>query len=376
MRNIFTVNDIISPMSKIKLVEDAKDLHCLSEKLSSVDWIGIDTEFLREKTYYPLLCLVQVHSEIGEWSIDTVKIDDLSSFADIIGNPAITKIFHSCRQDFEALNQRISTPVRNLYDTQLAASFIGCRDQISYAALVSDVTGVELEKTQTRTDWSARPLSDSQISYAIEDVRYLDRIRQYMNQQLQSLGRLDWYQQECQRILDNPDYVIDPAQAWRRLKGAAKIPVGNQPIARELAIWREQRAQKRDRPREWIVPTRAIIQIATVKPDNLESLSRIDGMTHGMVRNAGQEILNILNKHPTETSTETIWSDYQPLDREQKSRCKIAMKRLRQIAEQQQISLSLLANRSDIESFILDNRIINLMQGWRYEIAGKEIESI
>lgn len=376
VRNYFVSDDIITPMLKIKLIENIDELKDLSEKLSKVDWVGIDTEFLREKTYYPLLCLIQIHSEIGEWCIDTIKIEDLSSFSQVICNPKIEKIFHSCRQDLEALDQRIPIAVENLYDTQLAASFCGLGDQMSYAAVVQEVTGVELAKTQTRTDWSARPLSDSQIYYAIDDVRYLVQVRQHMNDQLESMGRLSWHQQECQQILDNADHKIDPLEVWKRLKGAVKIPVENHGVAKELCVWRETKAQKRDRPREWVVPSRSVVEIATTRPKNLNDLSQVDGMTAGMVRHVGADILDILQANPPQPLAKPLWQRHLPMDNAQKQTLKIAMKTLREIAAEEKISQSILANRSDIESFVLGNRQINLLKGWRYDLAGKKIESL
>ena len=372
----FAVDDIITTMSKIKLVEDSSELEGVADALSKSNWIGIDTEFLREKTYYPLLCLIQVHSDVGEWCIDTVKIDDLSSFEKVISNPALCKIFHSCSQDLEALERRFTSPVQNLYDTQIAAGFCGIGAQVSYAALVKEVSCVELAKTQTRTDWSARPLSSLQIDYAIDDVRYLDDIRQHMNSKLDSLGRSEWHQAECQRILDKVNYIVDPNEAWSRLKGAAKIPRQNQKAAKALAIWREFRAQKRDRPREWIVPARVIVEICTSRPGNERALSSIDGMSPGIVRNAGVEIIKILDQNPPDFDAAPIWSRHAPMDNDQKAKLKQAMKQLRAIAERENISQSLLANRSDVEAVILQSRDVDLMHDWRYELAGKSIAEI
>jgi len=370
------VDDIITTMSKIKLVEDSFELEGVVDALSKSNWIGIDTEFLREKTYYPLLCLIQVHSAEGEWCVDTVKIEDLSSFEEVLSNPALCKIFHSCRQDLEALERRFTKPVQNLYDTQVAAGFTGLGDQVSYAALVKEVSGIELSKTQTRTDWSARPLSSLQIDYAIDDVRYLDDIRQHVNSRLDELGRIEWHRAECQRILDKVDYIVDANEAWSRLKGAAKIPRQNQQAAKALAIWREFRAQKRDRPREWIVPARAIVEICTKRPRDIRALSSIEGMSPGIVRNAGNEILEILDHNPPDFDSAAIWSRHEPMDNAQKAKLAQAMKQLRAIAERENISQSLLGNRSGVEAMILQSRDVDLMGGWRYELAGKAIAEL
>ena len=143
-----------------------------------------------------------------------------------------------------------------------------------------------------------------------------------------------------------------------------------------LAIWREFRAQKRDRPREWIVPARSIVEICTTRPGNVRALSSIDGMSPGIVRNAGDQILEILDLHPPDSDATPIWSRHEPMDNNQKAKLKQAMKQLRAIAEQENISQSLLANRSDVEAVILQSRDVDLMHGWRYELAGKSIQEI
>ncbi len=369
-------NDIITPMKKIKLVETASELELISAELKSVDWIGIDTEFLREKTYYPQLCLIQVHSEIGEWCIDPLIIKDVSSFGEILSSSDICKIFHSCRQDLEALERCFPESLSNLYDTQLAASFCGAGDQLSYAALVKEVIGIELSKNQTRTDWSARPLSESQVQYAIDDVRYLKPIQAHLNLRLVELGRESWQKIECESILEKQDYIINPDEAWRRLKGGAKIPVKFQRTARRLALWREHRAQTRDRPREWILPSRSLVDICFKRPNSVATLAKIEGLPAAIVRHSGRDIIEIVQQSPVDNQAERLWYGHAMLDKEQKSLLKTITQHLRSVAEKENMSQALLANRSDLESLIQGDRNINLMKGWRFDFVGKEIEAL
>lgn len=363
-------------MHTIKLVETTQQLKSVSETLQTVSWIGIDTEFLREKTYYPQLCLIQVHSEAGEWCIDPLKINDMDSFSEILSSVSICKIFHSCRQDLEALERRFKNPLANLYDTQIAAGLSGFGDQLSYAALVNEVAEVELPKSQTRTDWSARPLSASQLLYAIDDVRYLKPIQEYLDSLLTERGRRQWLAAECESILQKQEYIIDPEDAWKRLKGGAKIPVKFQSLAKRLAVWRELRAQKRDRPREWILPSRCLVDISFKQPQTITALSRIDGMPNGIVRHSGEQIIDLVRSALIDENTEQFWHGHAILDGDQKKRLKKITQFLRSVAEKENLSQALLANRSDLESLILGNQNINLMKGWRYDFVGQEVQAL
>jgi ribonuclease D len=359
-------------MSKIKLVEDSRQLERVVESLAAASWVGIDTEFLREKTYYPLLCLVQVHAESGSHCIDPLKVNDLTALERVLADPGIVKIIHSCRQDLEALDQRMDAMVVNLFDTQLAAGFCGYGEQVSYAGLAGEFTGVELDKSQTRTDWSRRPLSAQQLDYAMDDVNYLNRIRDALDSQLEQMGRVDWMKAECEEITRRKDYLVDPGCAWQRLKGGSRIPRDRQAAAVALATWRETRAQKSDRPREWILSSKALVDIASKRPGSIEALSSIDTVNAGVIRSSGRTILQILDTHRPDDS-QAVWSKYAPLENEQKGRVKAAMALLRETAQREKISPALLANRSDIESLVSGDRDIRLLSGWRYDLIGREL---
>jgi ribonuclease D len=358
-------------MTKIKLITEQDTLDDYIADAKNSEWLAVDTEFLREKTYYPLLCLIQCKTETEEFCIDVLAIEDLSPLQQLLRNQAVTKVIHSCRQDLEALDQRLSGTMMNLYDTQVAAAFCGYGDQVSYGALVESVCGVQLDKSHTRTDWSARPLSTAQLQYAIEDVSYLNDLREYMNVQLLKLGRVDWHREECDRILNLKDYKIDPELAWKRLKGGGKIPVQYQQCAKALSTWREFRAQKSDRPREWILSSQALKDICCQQPSNLSSLSEIKTVYPGVIRKSGEAILKILNT--SAGKTEPVWNKIEPLDSEQRKRVKEIMNRLKSIAEDGEISQSILANRSDIEALVSGKRDIPVLEGWRYKFAGERL---
>ncbi len=314
------LDDIITYMTKIELITDQRALVQRINAAKKSKWIAVDTEFLREKTYYPLLCLVQCKTESGEYCIDVLAIDDLSPLQDVFSDLDIIKIFHSCRQDLEALDQRLDESICNLNDTQIAAAFCGYGGQISYAALVESICHISLAKSHTRADWSARPLSHAQLQYAVDDVSFLNTLREFLETRLSKFGRQDWFRDECERILNLRDYRINPQDAWMRLKGGEKIPARFQQSAKALSIWRESRAQQRDRPREWILSTQALTEIAIQQPANLAALSEIKAVNPGLIGNSGESILQILRSNTSPGDPVPVWKKFVPLDSEQRKR--------------------------------------------------------
>ena len=376
---IFCLDDTISCMTKIKLISDR---HALDECIRAAKksrWIGVDTEFLREKTYYPLLCLIQIRTESEGFCIDVLAIEDLIPLQEVFADKNIIKIIHSCRQDLEALDQRLNDPICNLYDTQIAAAFCGYGEQISYAALVESICRVRLEKSHTRTDWSARPLSPAQLQYAVDDVNYLDRLQEFLDRQLAKFGRQTWHRDECERVLKSREYRIDPKDAWKRLKGGAKIPIRYQQSAKALSTWRERKAQQRNRPREWILSTRALTEICIRQPASQTILSEIESVNAGLVRNSGAAILGVLKSNSPKSNAcandgaSPIWENDAALNKQQRGRVKAVMNKLKSVAERANISESILANRNDIEALIAGKTNIPLLEGWRYEFIGKQI---
>lgn len=373
MQLIFYLNDTISCMTKIKLIADR---HALDECISAAKkskWIGVDTEFLRERTYYPLLCLIQIRTESAGFCIDALAIEDLLPLQEVFADKNIIKIIHACRQDLEAFDQRLDESICNLYDTQIAAAFCGHGEQISYGALVELICQVKLAKSHTRTDWSARPLSSAQLEYAIDDVNYLAPLQEFLNRQLSQFGRESWHQDECERVLKLKNYQIDPDNAWQRLKGGAKIPIRYQQSAKALSTWRERKAQQKNRPREWILSSRALTEIATHQPTSLETLARIESVSTHIVKNSGSTILRILEENAGMDNVNPIWSNEAPFDKQQRKQVKAIMNKLKSVAEPANISESILANRNDVQAFVAGKTNILLFEGWRYEFIGQQI---
>jgi len=237
------------------LIQTPAELAAALAALAGAPWIAIDTEFLRERTYYPQLCLVQIASPDLACVIDALCCTDLAAVEEFLADPGRVKIFHAARQDLEAL-QRVGVAVRNsLFDTQTAATLIGHPDQVSYAWLVERYCEVQLDKSQTRTDWTRRPLTAAQIAYAQDDVRYLGTLYEALRETLLSTGKLEWLWEETAALGSALQSAEDPTEAWRRLRGLAGLAPLAAARGRALAAWRETTAQRLDIPRGWLLRT-------------------------------------------------------------------------------------------------------------------------
>lgn len=225
------------------------------QRAREFDAIAVDTEFLRERTFHPRLCLVQIATPAESVAVDPLVIDDLSPLAELMADESVTKVFHACSQDMEVMLHTVGVLPRPIFDTQVAAAFLGERQQISYGALVQTFCGVSLPKTESLTDWSRRPLTDKQIEYAIDDVKYLIVAYTEMMSRLRELGRVDWVLDELRPLADESHYRADRHEAFRKVKRINSCSRHQLGIARELAAWREDRAERRNIPRKWSCPT-------------------------------------------------------------------------------------------------------------------------
>ena len=253
------------------MISNRDGLDGLAQRLSLAPAIALDTEFLRERTYRAELCLLQIADAQGALCVDPLAVSDLSALRHVFGGSTV-KVLHACRQDVEVLlpTAGFITPV---FDTQIAAALVGMPAQIGYAELVRRVTGRELSKAHTRTDWSRRPLSAEQLEYALDDVRYLLPIRAHLIQELTRLGRMPWLEEELAQLQDPADYAVDPEQAWLRIRAFKGLDPDRLRLAQALAAWRERRADERNRPRGWILDDAVLRDIVVRVPRSLEELA-------------------------------------------------------------------------------------------------------
>ena len=287
-------------------IATSTELATLCERLQGSEWIALDTEFMRERTYFPQLCLVQLATPDLVACVDPLAVPDLNPLLDVFADTGITKVFHAARQDLEIffnLTQNVPTPI---FDTQLAASFAGYPDQIGYGTLVESLLGVRLEKGHTRTDWSRRPLPEGAVRYAVDDVHYLRDVYLKLREELTRRGRLDWLQRE-RSTLENPDtYRSDPAQAWKRLRGAHRLKPRQLGLARALAEWREQLAITENLPRQWVLKDDLLTDIARRQPASVEALGQLRGMTAGSLQKYGAALLELIREIHAPASAPTV----------------------------------------------------------------------
>lgn len=356
-----------------EIVTTKTELEELVSQLSSAPWLAIDTEFMRESSYYPKLCLIQIATEDLCTCIDVIALDDINIFMESLIDPAQTKIFHSARQDLEVLLAGHGVIPNPLFDTQIAASILGPDEQISYAELVARHLSTRLAKTESRTNWSKRPLTEAQVSYALDDVRYLGPLFAQLSDELNNKGRMHWLQEECRQITDPQLYTVSPIDAWKQVKGAGNIAGTALPFVQRLAHWREEKAQQRNRPRQWILSDRGITEIAQLESHTADSIHRCLEAGYPKSLRYKNEIEEQLAGLPEYTiQPDTINNADRRLTRQQQSLVKVLMKHIRQRAQEIGTAPSMLANRRSVENLVLGKKS-KVTSGWRQSEIGDEI---
>lgn len=354
------------------LIQDAKSLTALCEWLRDGPWMALDTEFMRTRTYYARLCLVQVATPASIACVDTLALQSIEPLLEVIYSPSVLKVVHAARQDLEVFADIRGSPPAPVFDTQIAASLCGYEDQIGYGTLVESITGHKLPKLHTRADWEVRPLPPDQLHYAEDDVRYLRDVHQFLAQKLEALGRTDWLQEECATLTRPALYRNDPREAYRRLKQGQSLPPAAQVILRELAAWREHTAQQNNLPRGWVVPDTALVEIALAAPPSLEALGQLSGLGGSPARKWSEEILQTIERGRREKPAR-LWEEPQRLDRRQQALYEQLQVRVRAIAENMKISTTLLAPRRELLKILAGDTSGSLTRGWRQALIGDEL---
>jgi ribonuclease D len=364
-------------MTTINYINTPEKLAALCEQIPRYAWLALDTEFLREKTYYPKFCLLQIATPDWVACVDPIALPDLTALFDALANPAIVKVLHSCRQDLEIFYQltgKVPTPI---FDTQAAAPLLGFQDNPGYAMLVSSLLNINLSKAHTRADWSKRPLTEAQIEYAADDVIYLCQIYQIILKKLDELGRGDWLKHDFAELSNPALYQVDPAKAWLKIKGKNKLTGKQLAIIQSVTEWRERTAQQEDRPKSWLLRDELLFDIAKLQPETVEELGHVRGINDGIVRRYGKELCQLIsaakNKPPI-----PLHADGRPPKKSQQQEAILdiltALVRIR--AEENLLNPSILATRKDLEVLLLaedDDDDCPLLHGWRYSMAGGEL---
>ncbi|MCI6547845.1 MAG: ribonuclease D [Coriobacteriaceae bacterium] len=357
-------------------ISTSDELNAFCERIAKEPVIAVDTEFLRERTYYPKLCLVQVGtpSEIG--AIDPILIGDLSPLARVFADERVTKVFHACGQDLEVILDGMGVTCSSVFDTQVAAAFLGMRQQVSYASLVEAYAGVRLPKAESLTDWSRRPLDPEQLTYAEDDVRYLPAIYDRMMEQLVERDRLAWVQPEMDEVTDPSHLRRDPREAYLRLKRSSSLTRRQLAIAREVCAWREKTAASHDIPRRWVLSDEVVIEVCKRAPRTRERLRKIRG-TDQLGEKDVRALLDAVRVGAGVPGPECPQQErhaHPSPDVESVVDLMVALVRI--VSERSGIATQLIATRDDLAEFAQDRSRSRLASGWRHELAGRQLESL
>jgi ribonuclease D len=360
-------------MSDTIWIDSEAQLPALSTALAKAPWIGVDTEFLREKTFFPKLCLLQLATADGIWCVDTLRIASLAPLVAALNQDGTLKILHAARQDLEALFLATRKVIKPVFDTQIAAACIGMKPQLGYAELAKTLIGVDIAKSQTRTDWSRRPLSAAQLAYAADDVEHLHGIATRLQQRLRELGREEWVTEDCRQLENSELYDADPARAWTRLKNLAQLPPPAIATAQALGVWRERLAREQDLPRAWVLQDFEIFEIAVAQPRDLNELIGASGAIAKLPESAIPGLLQaVLESREKGATRESLVVEPRP-SVEQKA----LLNRLARIVElrarELDVSAELLAPRGELKSLALGKLQVPVLTGWRRAVIGDSL---
>jgi ribonuclease D len=358
----------------MELITTTDALAAACGRLASHPFVTVDTEFLRETTYYPKLCLIQMATPAEGILVDPLAPDmDLGPFLELMTNPAVVKVFHSARQDLEIvwnMGGLVPTP---LFDTQIAAMVCGYGDSVSYEQLVNDLAQARVDKSSRFTDWSRRPLSEAQLTYALSDVTHLVRVYEALMAQLNSNGRFAWLDEEM-AILSSPDtYKADPDNAWRRLAGRLR-KAREIAVLMEVAAWREREAQNRDVPRGRILKDDALIDLAISGPKDVEALGRLRSIPNGFERSrTAADILEAVQRG--------LARDPKGVPAPERSRgrantsavVELLKVLLKAVAEQEGVAPKIIGTVEDLEAIAEDDAAdVPALHGWRRGLFGEK----
>jgi len=358
----------------MSLVTDSSELAGLCREFAQFDFVTVDTEFLRETTFWPKVCVIQMACETRAVAIDALAEDlDLTPFFELMANEKVVKVFHAARQDLEIVWNLAKLIPAPLFDTQVAAMVCGYGDQIAYGELAQSLCKVTLDKSSRFTDWSRRPLSEAQIDYAIADVTHLRDIYKALKQKLEKTGRLHWLNDEMAALTNQDSYEMRPERAWERYAHRARKP-RDLAVLMELAAWREQEAQSRDVPRSRVLKDDILTEIALAAPRTAEALGNLRAFPRGMERSrAGADILAAIERG-LERDPKTL----PKIERERRSNgagatVELLKVLLRQVAEAQGVAAKMIATTDDLEALASDDKAdIGALRGWRRELFGEK----
>jgi len=358
----------------MKPITTTKALNAAVETLSQSEFVTVDTEFLRESTFWPKLCLIQMATYDTEVLIDTLAPGlDLQPFFDLMSNEKIVKVFHAARQDIEIVHHLGGVIPHPIFDTQVAAMVLGYGDSVSYDALVRKTTGGEIDKAHRFTDWTRRPLSDAQLHYALGDVTHLRDVYARLDRELEETSRTHWVREEMAILTDPATYEAHPELAWKKLKMRVRKPK-QIAVLMEIAAWREQEAQNRDLPRRRVLKDEAIYEIAAQMPRSVKTLAGLRSVSQGLAKNEqGKGILEAVEK-ALDRDPATLPARPRPTRPVEGASAMTDLLKVlcKKVAEENKVAQRVIANVEDLEKIAADdNADVAALRGWRRELFGE-----
>jgi ribonuclease D len=354
-------------------ITTTSELAAVCRRMASMPFVTVDTEFLRETTYYPLLCVAQMASADEAVVIDALAAEiDLAPFFELMADEKVMKVFHAARQDIEIVWHRAKLIPQPIFDTQVAAMVLGYGDSISYDQLVQRITGDVLDKSYRFTDWTRRPLSEAQLSYAVSDVTHLRQVYTALVDDLGRRGRVDWVLEEMQVLTSADTYRMDPENAWRRLKTRVRKPkeLG---VLIEVAAWREREAQARDVPRSRVLKDEVVGDIAVQAPNTLEKLKHLRSLPKGFERSRTAEGIVAAVMRGLERDAKTLPQLARlPPPVNGTAVVELLKVLLRMISERHHVAAKVIATVDDLERIAADDdAAVPALTGWRRELFGE-----
>lgn len=356
----------------MQILDTTSDLAALCTRLSGHDFVTVDTEFMRETTYYPKLCLIQIASESEAAIIDPLaKGISLDPFFALMADKAVTKVFHSARQDLEIIWTQGRVIPEPLFDTQVAAMVCGYGDQVSYEQLANDLAKSRIDKSSRFTDWARRPLSKAQLDYALSDVTHLRTVYLALREKLESNGRQDWLSEEMAVLASPSTYVTEPHEAWKRLAGRMR-KARDLALLMELAAWREREAQSRDVPRSRVLKDDALVELCMTAPRTPEAFAQLRAVPKGFERSrAAAEIIEAIERGLARDPKTVPMPDRDRNRPSAGATLDLLKVLLKAVCERERVAPRILANVDDLEMIAAsDDADVPAMRGWRRELFG------
>ncbi|MFD1698933.1 ribonuclease D [Halopseudomonas phragmitis] len=370
------------PLAQPLMIDQDAELAAWCERWRQLPYVAVDTEFVRTETFYPIAGLLQVGDGRQAYLIDPLKISDWSPWVELLRDPAVTKVLHSCSEDLEVFQHLCGATPAPLFDTQLAAAYLGMDFSMGYSRLVLSLLGIDLPKDETRSDWLQRPLSEAQIDYAARDAVHLAELYQVLAPRIDAAGLRDWLLEDTAEQVAVSTVETDPELAYQQTKQAWRLKPSQLAVLKVLASWREREARRRDQARNRLLRERAMYPLAQYQPDNLQALSRIEDMHPRTVRHDGQTLLALIRQG--QAMPEDQWPERlpEPLPADANRLLKALRKVGQTHAERLGIAPELMLRKKVLESLVRSGypngpyQLPPELTGWRRRLMGDELLAV